>query len=90
MESSEPTCSCFWYFLRMLSLWYFQNCFDASLPATRCSTVACQCRPERVRRATPTLLSSGMLVLELGQIVHVLIDNDPQIVGLVVRRHVGG
>jgi hypothetical protein len=33
--SSEPTCSCFWYFLRMLSLWYFQNCFEASLPATR-------------------------------------------------------
>lgn len=36
--SSDPTCSCFWYFLRMLSLWYFQNCFDASLPATRVRT----------------------------------------------------
>jgi hypothetical protein len=33
--SNEPTCNCFWYFFKMLSLWYFQNCFEASLPATR-------------------------------------------------------
>ena len=36
--SSEPTCNCDLYFLRMLSLWYFQNCFEASLPATLCKT----------------------------------------------------
>ena len=35
LVSSDPTWSCFWYFLRMPSLWYFQNCLDASLPATR-------------------------------------------------------
>ena len=34
LVSREPTCSCFWYFLRMDSLWYFQNCLVASLPAT--------------------------------------------------------
>jgi len=38
-ESREPTCSFAWYFFRMLSLWYFQNCFEASLPATRWRTV---------------------------------------------------
>lgn len=36
--SSEPTCSEPLYFFRMLSLWYFQNCLDASLPATRVRT----------------------------------------------------
>jgi hypothetical protein len=39
-ESSEPTFS-FWYFFRMLSLWYFQNCLEASLPATRVRTGCC-------------------------------------------------
>jgi hypothetical protein len=31
----EPTWSLALYFLRMPSLWYFQNCLLASLPATR-------------------------------------------------------
>jgi len=35
LVSSEPIWSEDLYFLRMPSLWYFQNCFDASLPATR-------------------------------------------------------
>ena len=34
LESSEPTNSFLEYFLRMDSLWYFQNCLEASLPAT--------------------------------------------------------
>lgn len=33
--SSEPTSSLGLYFFRMPSLWYFQNCFEASFPATR-------------------------------------------------------
>jgi hypothetical protein len=33
--SREPTWSFALYFLRMDSLWYFQNCFEASFPATR-------------------------------------------------------
>jgi hypothetical protein len=37
-----------------------------------------------------TLLPTGMIVLKLGQIVHILVDNDPKVVGLVVRRNVGG
>ena len=37
--SKDPTCSCPLYFLRMPSLWYFQNCFEASFPATLCSTI---------------------------------------------------
>lgn len=40
LESNEPICSCDLYFFRIPSLWYFQNCFDASLPATRWRTVA--------------------------------------------------
>ena len=35
LESSDPICKEGLYFLRMPSLWYFQNCFDASLPPTR-------------------------------------------------------
>jgi len=31
-----------------------------------------------------------MLLLELGEIVDILVDNDPETVGLVVRRDVGG
>ena len=28
--------------------------------------------------------------MELGKVIHVFVDDDPQIVALVVRRHVGG
>lgn len=31
-----------------------------------------------------------MLLLELGQVVDILVDNDPEVVGLVVRGHIGG
>lgn len=31
---SDPICNWPLYFLRMPSLWYFQNCLDASLPPT--------------------------------------------------------
>lgn len=37
-----------------------------------------------------TLLSSRVLILELGQVVDVLVDDDVEIVRLVVRRHVAG
>ena len=37
-----------------------------------------------------TLLSAGMLLLELGQVVDIVIDNDVEVVGLVVRRNVVG
>ena len=35
LESSEPIWSLDLYFLSTPSLWYFQNCLEASLPATR-------------------------------------------------------
>lgn len=34
------------------------------------------------------LLATGVVILELGQIINVAIDNDVQVIGLVVRRHV--
>lgn len=37
-----------------------------------------------------TLLSAGVLLLELGQVVDIVIDNDVEVVGLVVRRNVVG
>jgi hypothetical protein len=39
------------YFFRIPSLWYFQNCFEASLPATRWRTVD---RYEHVRHSNAT------------------------------------
>jgi hypothetical protein len=41
-------------------------------------------------RKRHTLLPTGMVVLEFGQIIHILVDNNPKIVGLIVRRNVGG
>jgi len=35
-----------------------------------------------------TLLSTRVLILELGQIVHILVHDNPQVVSLVVRRNV--
>lgn len=40
--------------------------------------------------SSPTFLSARVFLLELGQVVNVVIDNDPEIVGLVVRRNVVG
>jgi hypothetical protein len=37
-----------------------------------------------------TLLSARVLLLELGQVVDIVIDNDVEVVGLVVRRNVVG
>lgn len=89
LESSEPTWSFDLYFLRMLSLWYFQNCFEASLPPTRCKTATISaCPPQRSEKLT--LFSTWMLVLERGQVIHVLIDNDPQILGRVMRCNIAG
>lgn len=34
----DPICSWPLYFFRTPSLWYFQNCFEASFPATRWRT----------------------------------------------------
>lgn len=36
-----------------------------------------------------TLLSSRVFVLELGQVIHILVDDDVEAVGLVVGGHVG-
>jgi len=90
--SSEPTCSCFWYFFRMDSLWYFQNCFEASFPATlwRTGQGVSEGNISLGRCNRHTLLAARMLLLELGEIVDILVDNDPETVGLVVRRDVGG
>lgn len=38
-ESRDPTRSLGLNFWRMDSLWYFQNCLEASLPATRVRTI---------------------------------------------------
>jgi hypothetical protein len=37
-----------------------------------------------------TLLSTRVLLLELGQVVDIVIDDDVEVVGLVVRRNVVG
>ena len=37
-----------------------------------------------------TLLSARVLLLELGQVVDIVIDNDVEVVGLVMRRNVVG
>jgi hypothetical protein len=52
----EPTCSLPLYFLSMPSLWYFQNCFEASLPATRVRIFF----PPVVARRQPTSLSCDL------------------------------
>ena len=39
-------------------------------------------------RAAEGIKRTGMVVLELGQVVDIAIDNDVQVVGLVVRRNV--
>lgn len=87
----EPTWSDFWYFLRMPSLWYFQNCLEASLPPTRwriffppgCSSCIIGQRKEL------DLHPIACTDLELGQVVDILVDDDPQRVGLVMRLDVG-
>ena len=35
-----------------------------------------------------TLLSSGVLVLELREIVDIVVHDDPEVVGLLVRGHI--
>jgi len=40
--------------------------------------------------ALHTLLAARVFVLELGQVVYIFVDDDPEVVGFVVRRHVGG
>jgi len=42
------------------------------------------------REAALTLLATGMLFLELSQIVDLLVNDDPKVVGLVVRGNVAG
>ena len=37
----------------------------------------------------PTLLAAGMLFLELSNIVHILIHDEPEIVGFLVCRYIG-
>ena len=84
LESNEPTWSCPLYFFSMLSLWYFQNCFEASLPATRVrtrETSACHARNQRVFH---TFLATWMLILELGQVVDVLVNDDVEVGRLVM------
>jgi hypothetical protein len=39
---------------------------------------------------SPTLLSARVLLLELSQVVDIVIDNNVEVVGLVVRRNVVG
>jgi hypothetical protein len=75
----------------MDSLWYFQNCLLASLPATRWRTALCQ--PMLVDGPMVmllTLLTTRVLSLELRQVVDILVDDNVQVILLVVRRHVGG
>jgi hypothetical protein len=42
LESKEPICSWDLYFFRIPSLWYFQNCLEASLPPTRWRTICAE------------------------------------------------
>ena len=51
--SNDPTCKRGRYFSRMCALWYFQNCLDASLPATRWRTKeSCQVLDQTLFRAS--------------------------------------
>lgn len=74
----------------MPSLWYFQNCFEASFPATRWRTWAGQRRHTDRGGFALTLLAARMLVLELGEIVYIVVDDDVQIAGALMRRNVAG
>ncbi len=68
----------------------FQNCLLASLPPTRWRTTNSvrSYRYTHVIAALLTLLATRMLLLELGQIVDILINDDPEVGGLVVRCYV--
>jgi hypothetical protein len=97
LVSREPTWSLAWYFLRMPSLWYFQNCLEASLPATRWRIFLPPGFGALARR-TPAPLENGgarqkltrMVILEGRQVIHVAVDSDVEAVRLVVGRHLGG
>jgi hypothetical protein len=91
LVSSEPTSSLGLYFFRMPSLWYFQNCLDASFPPTLVRIFLPPANEQvrllpRKRRRLDRL--TGVVVLELCQVVDVAVDNDEQVIGLVVRRDV--
>lgn len=97
LVSREPTWSLLLYFFRMPSLWYFQNCLDASLPATRWRIFLPpnQCHPFVSDCSCADSwwnwwLRTRVVILKLGQVVNVAIDCDVQVTGLVVRRHVAG
>lgn len=90
LVSNEPTWSLPLYFLRMPSLWYFQNCLEASLPATRDRIFL---PPGYYQPSLRELRICGgrlawVLVLELGKIVDILVHDDPEVVGFVMRRDV--
>lgn len=76
LESSEPTWSFALYFLRMLSLWYFQNCFEASFPATLWMTGYGVSTCHSHTMAKLTLLATRVTLLEFGQVVYIIVDND--------------
>lgn len=89
--SNEPTLSLAWYFLRMPSLWYFQNCLDASFPATRVRIFF----PPIVVLVRPSFapqdgLQTWMLILESSQVVHILVNDDVEVFCAVVRRNICG
>lgn len=58
LVSNEPICSWALYFFKMPSLWYFQNCFEASFPATRWRTRMCQYGGGGYSRIKHTLFST--------------------------------
>ena len=96
-EPKEPTWSFPLYFLRMPSLWYFQNCFDASLPATRVRIFLPPVEDSLLDFGPSFGWKSGraeegnhtwMLICKGSQIVDIFIHNDIEIIGLIVRRHV--
>lgn len=43
-----------------------------------------------VLRSVRTLLAARVFILELCQVVDILVNDDVEVVGLVVRRDVGG
>ena len=70
----------------MPSLWYFQNCLEASFPATRVRTADAKSEcsrgkgadiPEERWARQLTFLAAGMLMLKFRQVIDIFVDHDP-------------
>lgn len=63
---------------------YFSFHLLRSTASVSWGSITCQKQNE----ALTVWKRTWMFVLEFGQVVYVFVDNDPEVLGLVVRRHV--